>query len=282
MKFLYVTDLHGFEWKYDFILRYVIKNRIPLVINGGDLLPKGNSIHEEQATFIKKYLFHHFRQYQKREIYYLFILGNDDLKIFDDSTNGYISAFSYIKNLALQPVVVNGFNFYGFDLVKDAPFLLKDRFRRDLTSHEQEPETVDGILSNQNGFDNIDWTKEYYLRLSLEDELNKIKLDKNENNIFVIHQPPSGYDLSKVYSGKDVGSKAVKYFIEEKQPLTTFHGHIHESPKVSGKWSASIGRTIAIQPGQEDDLIFVEGDLKEKYFERKVISCNKYFYVNKH
>jgi uncharacterized protein len=43
-----------------------------------------------------------------------------------------------------------------------------------------------------------------------------------------------------------VGSTAVRQFIEERQPLLSLHGHVHE-----GKGTAQIGRTLSINPGSE-------------------------------
>lgn len=76
MKFLYTTDLHGFEWKYDFILDYAIKNNVHLLLNGGDLLPNGYDLYQEQSRFINNYLFDHFNKYEKNQIYYLKLLKN--------------------------------------------------------------------------------------------------------------------------------------------------------------------------------------------------------------
>jgi Icc-related predicted phosphoesterase len=45
----------------------------------------------------------------------------------------------------------------------------------------------------------------------------------------------------------------VRAFLEEKQPLLSLHGHIHESPG-----AVEIGRTKAINPGSE----FAEGILR--------------------
>ena len=41
----------------------------------------------------------------------------------------------------------------------------------------------------------------------------------------------------------NVGSIAVKRFIESRQPLLTLHGHIHESARLTGSWRDRIGRT---------------------------------------
>jgi Icc-related predicted phosphoesterase len=40
-----------------------------------------------------------------------------------------------------------------------------------------------------------------------------------------------------------VGSVAIRRLIEERQPLVTLHGHIHESARLTGTWREQIGRT---------------------------------------
>ena len=40
-----------------------------------------------------------------------------------------------------------------------------------------------------------------------------------------------------------VGSIAVRRFIEQRQPLVTLHGHVHESARLTGSWQEKIGRT---------------------------------------
>ncbi|MDP8207598.1 MAG: hypothetical protein P9L92_13105 [Candidatus Electryonea clarkiae] len=63
----------------------------------------------------------------------------------------------------------------------------------------------------------------------------------------------------------NVGSIAIKRFIEEKQPLLSLHGHIHESARLTGSWQDQIGRTklfSAAHDGEELALVrFDIGDL---------------------
>jgi hypothetical protein len=47
--------------------------------------------------------------------------------------------------------------------------------------------------------------------------------------IFVPHAPPSDTAVDMVLSGKHVGSKGVRRFIEHHQPHVTICGHIHEA-----------------------------------------------------
>ena len=65
-----------------------------------------------------------------------------------------------------------------------------------------------------------------------------------------IHSPPNGHLLDVCFHGARVGSQSVRKWIEREQPLLVLCGHIHESPDISGSWSAEIGKTTVIQPGQ--------------------------------
>ena len=47
----------------------------------------------------------------------------------------------------------------------------------------------------------------------------------------------------------------MRVFIEEHQPPLTLHGHIHESPNVSGSYTDRIGRTLCVNPGQSVECL---------------------------
>jgi len=273
MKFIYVTDLHGDESKYIYILEFAGKNNIPLVINGGDLYPKDD--HEGQSAFITDFLDTHFDAYNKAGIHFLILPGNDDFKILDPLFEKTINKYpQYCHNIANKKMELFGFSFIGFNLVQDAPFLLKDRFRKDLIVGSFGPATNDGIYSVESGFRKINWVEEYYSLPSLEEEMELLPVPQNyQQTIYIIHQPPKECTLAIIYGGKDVGSIAVQNYLLKNQPLLSLHGHIHESFKMSGLWLTRLGETIAIQPGQEYNLIFIEGDLRSMQFTRKEITA---------
>ena len=82
MKILYVTDLHGAEWKYDRIFEIAKTMNVDIVLNGGDMLPlRGNLLNQDQ--FIINYLDEYFSHFNSERIYYITMLGNDDLLKFD-------------------------------------------------------------------------------------------------------------------------------------------------------------------------------------------------------
>ncbi|UCH14000.1 MAG: metallophosphoesterase family protein [Bacteroidales bacterium] len=83
-----------------------------------------------------------------------------------------------------------------------------------------------------------------------EDELAAVLLSSvsgvpsDANLILVSHQPPVDTLNDEVRDGMHVGSKAVRSFIEEYQPLICFTGHIHEGIGID-----SIGNTRLANPG---------------------------------
>jgi Icc-related predicted phosphoesterase len=61
-----------------------------------------------------------------------------------------------------------------------------------------------------------------------------------------------------------VGSIAIQRFIEDRQPLLTLHGHIHESPRLTGNWRQKIGRTHAFTAAHDGpELALVRFDLDD-------------------
>lgn len=74
--------------------------------------------------------------------------------------------------------------------------------------------------------------------------------------IFLFHTPPYDTTLDRAALDREtyeyvdldlhVGSIAVRRFIEQRQPLLTLHGHIHESTRLTGEWKVQIGRTVCI------------------------------------
>ncbi len=62
--------------------------------------------------------------------------------------------------------------------------------------------------------------------------------------VLVSHQPPLNTCADRVHGGQHVGSRSVRAFIEEHQPVVCLTGHIHE-----GRGTDSIGETTIVNPG---------------------------------
>ncbi|KPJ98879.1 MAG: hypothetical protein AMJ60_06825 [Desulfobacterales bacterium SG8_35] len=71
--------------------------------------------------------------------------------------------------------------------------------------------------------------------------------------LLVSHTPPVQTNTDRLANGNHVGSRAVRAFIEEKQPLLCLTGHIHES-----RGQDNIGRTLVLNPGMLKDGGYIE------------------------
>lgn len=222
MKIIYTTDLHGNPDKYERFLKEAGKKDIDAVIIGGDITPVGfiNLFIQAQRDFLEKYLLPRFKQFRKETGKPLFIMmGNDDFRVnMDVLEKGGKQGVLKLMNQKIHKL--KGFQIVGYSYINETPFLLKD------------------------------WEKK-------EDEIKRDleKLAKRVNprkTVFVFHAPPLNTDLDILYNASHVGSRAVQEFIEKHHPLLTLHGHIHESPRMSGSFKEKIGKSLCINPGNEE------------------------------
>jgi hypothetical protein len=142
--------------------------------------------------------------------------------------------------------------------VVDYPFQLKDRCRMDTEDYMFQSQLGTGVLSTTRGWQETDDWFSYARQLpTIQEELNRlVRPTDMERSIYVIHTPPCGVQLDRVHRAADgVGSRAIYEFLKRTQPRLSLHGHIRESPKVSGWWHAKIGRTLCIQAGQLGEFI---------------------------
>jgi Icc-related predicted phosphoesterase len=103
------------------------------------------------------------------------------------------------------------------------------------------------------------------LRDRLESLRSQLTPDEVWRSIWLVHNPPSGLGMDICFDGRQVGSPNILRFIRQTQPLLGCSGHIHESPYQSGgRWAARVGRTVWIQPRQEDEMLhYVSLDITE-------------------
>jgi Icc-related predicted phosphoesterase len=88
-------------------------------------------------------------------------------------------------------------------------------------------------------------------RETIEEDLDRLPKPLHpKRTIYVMHSPPFGTRLDLIQGGKSAGSRSIKTFIERNRPLLTLHGHIHESPKLSGTYVDRLGETLCTNPGQ--------------------------------
>jgi Icc-related predicted phosphoesterase len=263
MRLLYVTDLHGSRWKYDRLLATAVACEAGAVINGGDLLPKSGNPFSEQPRFIKEALAAHFAAFDAAGIHYLACSGNDDLMCFDDLFEATCARYPFVHSLTGRKIVIGGYEFIGMNWIVDYPFRLKDRCRMDTAAYVFGMQYGTGLLSQPNGWRELsDWFTYARSQPTLATELERLPRPADmTRSVYVIHMPPHHLGLDECGSGPRVGSVAVYDFLRASQPRLALHGHIHESPEVSGRWSTWLDRTLCIQPGQLDPFTYVVIDL---------------------
>lgn len=268
----FATDMHGHIDRYDKLFSSIIRERPDVLFLGGDLLPGSvSSIETSDNDFLHDYLLPAFSKLRDSlgldypEIF--LILGNDDLRSEEESFIAMSSQglWHYIHR---QKALFEGFPIYGLAYVPPTPFLLKDWERYDISRYIPpgcvSPEQ--GLRSAPNEESEIKWG-------TIQKELTSlVGNDALDRAVFLFHTPPCDTPLDRaalddrtyehVPLDVHVGSIAVKRFIEERQPLITLHGHVHESARLTGDWKTCIGRTICINAAHDGpELALVRFDL---------------------
>jgi Icc-related predicted phosphoesterase len=269
IRTFFISDLHGHTDRYEKLFGQIREKRPEIVLFGGDLLPHG--MHRNLVDdFTEDFLFHHFNQLMSEmgtgypEVY--LILGNDDPRTEENKfiELGASGAWTYLHNRTAES---HGYRFYGYANVPPTPFRFKDWERFDV-SRFVDP----GCFPPYEGFHSVkpDVDLEF---ATILDELRVLAGDGPfEKSVFLFHSPPYQTNLDRAaLDGKyydhvpldlHVGSIAIQRFIEEKQPWLTLHGHIHESSRLTGHWSQTMGRTPAFNAAWDGpELALVEFDL---------------------
>jgi Icc-related predicted phosphoesterase len=270
----FATDLHGRRDRYDKLVVSIIKGRPVAVFLGGDLLPRTtfSAIQSGEADFVQDYLlpaFARIRNVLGTDYPDIFlILGNDDPRreeeAFVDAADDGL--WHYIHG---RKAFWKDFPIYGLAYVPPTPFMLKDWERYDVSRY-----VPPGCLSPEEGHRSVPAEESEIKWATIHKDLaSLVGKDPLDRAVFLFHTPPCDTSLDRAeLDGKThehvaldphVGSIAVKRFIEERQPLLTLHGHIHESARLTGEWKIRIGRTVCINGAHDGpELSLVRFDLE--------------------
>jgi len=256
MKVIYTSDLHGDTYLYQRLLDLSGREKADVLIIGGDILPKKYEfmrLVKIQRNFIENELFPLFSSFRAEnpEAQIYLMMGNDDFAInmdlLEEMDEGGI--IKLIHNRVHH--LYDEFFVAGYGCVPLTIFSLKDWERFD----DKEQQVADGsfgaYISTDEGLMRIDVEKWGRARPTVEEDLRElVSRSDPQRTIYVMHAPPYGTSLDKLYNGYPAGSRAIRRFILDHQPYLTLHGHIHESPRVSGRYTDTIGSTISVNPGQ--------------------------------
>ena len=257
---VFVSDLHGRRRRYEGLFELIRTERPAAVFLGGDLLPAflgdaGREVHE----FIRDDLAGGFARLRADlgPAYprVFLILGNDDLASEEPRIVSAAAAglWDYVHG---RRVAFGEHTVYGYSCIPPSPFLLKDLERYDV-SHYVDP----GSTAPEEGWH----TRPVLptdLRVTMKDELGRlVGSDELGQAILLLHAPPyrsnldraalDGRRVDHVPLDVHIGSIAVRRLIEERQPMLTLHGHVHESARLTGSWQDRIGRTLCLSAAHD-------------------------------
>ena len=260
----FVSDLHGHADRYRKLFEAIASERPGAVFLGGDLLPSGLSamrtLDVAHRDFVNDYLVASLRQLRRSlgSSYprAFVILGNDDSKseeaaIIAAATQGI---WEYVHE---RRVSFGKYDVYGYACVPPTPFLLKDWERYDVSRHVDP-----GCVSPEEGHRSVPVAANEVRYATIREDLQRLVGQADlSRTIFLFHAPPYQTKLDRAaLDGKmvdhapldvHVGSIAIQRSIEQRQPLITLHGHIHESARLTGSWSQRIGRTHCFSAAHE-------------------------------
>jgi Icc-related predicted phosphoesterase len=254
---VYTSDLHGHRPFYAQALELARERRARALILGGDLAPHATP--PEQLRFFEQFFLPLFREYLSDAgappVYY--ILGNDDWRSSLPLLEGAGIERLHHIHLAARPLP-GGAVVTGLASVTVTPFGIKDweRWEEGL----DDPRTRwDGYRSAPDGmlhaFDFRGRERQEGITQDLEAVEAAVSaagatVSAPSPLVCVFHAPPHGTALDQIGRGVHVGSREIRRFLERHRPLVALHGHIHESPEVSGRYADRVGGTICVNPGQ--------------------------------
>lgn len=267
MKILFAADLHGKIRLYEEMFDIAIDEDVDVILLGGDLFPTrlGSLVHlitgtldfnvslKNQYTFIDSYLRPSIDKFKEKmpSTQILYIPGNHDWEV----TIEYLMRNKNVTYIHGRSVEIEGITFTGYGCVTDSFFWVKDFVRRDTPSEKISIESRYPCLSSAAGITISNDTEYLTERPSIEEELRDIKIGDPSSTVCMFHDPPFDTGLDTLFNGKPIGSKAIRRFIEEKKPLVSLHGHIHEAPYVSEQYWTRLGNTLCINPGHDRDIL---------------------------
>jgi Icc-related predicted phosphoesterase len=259
MKVLYTSDLHGEIYLYQQLLSEAISSSSEIILIGGDLLPsfpptkRYEDMVPNQKIFIDQFLSPFFkRMLETTSVQQIFLIpGNWDL------------GYPYLLKKPTERIVdlnqrsyrlKNGYELIGYPFVPPTPFRPKDYEKMDDREAPWPPQKNPSYIRSSDQTDQLTPIDPYlYLRgrETIGEDLDRLpKPLYQKRTIYIMHSPPFGTRLDLIQGGKSAGSRSIKTFIEKNQPLLTLHGHIHESPELSGAYTDWIGETLSTNPGQ--------------------------------
>lgn len=251
---LFATDPHGNVTAYEALLERAAERAVDAIVLGGDLLPLPHGAGDRvrrQLAFVREWLPGWLRR-APAPVFAIF--GNDD----------WACCAPHLEALGEQGLLTplhgravsldEDLSIAGYSCVPVTPFSMSDWDRFDGPGWQPERAPRRIVLSDplpDGGGRLRDGTlDELVARPTIRDDLEALAaLSDPSRTIYVTHTPPHGTALDVMYGRAHIGSPALAAFIDARQPPLTLHGHVHESPELTGTIQQRLGRTLSVNPG---------------------------------
>ena len=250
-EWFFTSDLHGSSELYEQIVALASEHRPRAVLLGGDLAPHATGAPgvERQRVFLEGFLVEFARRLHDAspESELLLLMGNDDWSANHDvleRCDGELWRLLHARTIEVDGVSVSGLSW-----VPITPFAIKD-WERWEDGDDETPARLHGWVSGLEGVREWRFDPERREPTIAEGLTALAQASDPASTIYVLHSPPRDTACDVISTRQHVGSRAIRAFVETRQPRLVLSGHIHESPRVSGAWRDTVGRTPVVNPGQ--------------------------------
>lgn len=250
MKICFVPDLHGSDNRYQHLLTLAHSAKPDLLILGGDQVPVHFDVDavEKQRSWLLTY-FADFLECLPDGCQTCWASGNHDLQ-------GALNVISKLSSRLLWPekdwiLLEDGWSIRSLPYGPPSGWLFKDWERRDIDHNQSSDHNKHVYISTETGVsevDDDDWLKSFPTLATLFANLSRPP--DPAKAILVCHYPPYDSKLDQTAFGKPIGSRALRQHLMNTSYALSLHGHVHESPYLTGEWARQIGQTLSINPGQ--------------------------------
>lgn len=273
--FLFVSDLHGSAARYAALEREVLRLQPRALLLGGDLLPHFASI--DPVEYVERDFAALFRRLRDR-LQAAFpqvglVLGNDDTRLAEAPLHRIEREEGLWVYLHRRRELLAGWPVFGYNCVPPTPFQLKD-FERFDVSRYLDP----GCLAPEEGLQTVEVPLHELRFGTIMADLEELVGEEDlQRAVLLMHSPPyrtaldraglDGQKIDLVPLELNVGSLAIRRLVEARQPQVGLHGHIHESPRLTGSWRDLLGRThlfSAAHDGSELALVLFDPECPEQ------------------
>ncbi len=249
-QWFFTSDLHGQGALYEQLVALVAAHRPPVVILGGDLAPHavGTEGLRRQRLFLQGFFVEFARRVREASpgLALLVLMGNDDWSDNMDVLEAHDAALWHV--LHGRVVEVGGTRVAGLSWSPISPLAMKD-WERWEDGEAESPARLDGWVSRAGAVEATRFDPERRSP-TIAEALDDLGARAGGDALYVLHSPPRDTRCDMIGARAHVGSRAIRAFVERRQPPLVLSGHIHESPRVSSSYRDALGRSVVVNPGQ--------------------------------